>query len=80
MASDIEKLNRNVQQLINSASRNQETFGSRFPMASIVVGAYKIMTIEQLEQLRYILNKIIKQKKILKRINDTSHFRETRKR
>lgn len=40
----------------------------------LIVSAYKTMTIEKLEKLRFILNKIIKKKKELRRSEEVKQF------
>ena len=60
---------------IAKGMEDAETFGTRLGQEKLIVAAYKTMTVEQLEDLRYILNQIIKLKKEVKRTrardNDT---------
>ena len=66
---------RKVVKRINEGVKTAETYSSGFANEKVIVSVFKIMSVEQLEQLRYLLNQIIKKKKIQRRINDTSSNR-----
>jgi len=51
-------------------SKNQENMGTGLIGESLIISAYKQMPLDKLIKLRFILNKIIKQKKEYKRINE----------
>lgn len=59
----IEKVKKNA---INAESYNTGLIGEQ-----LIVSAYKTMPLDKLIKLRFIMNKIIKKKKELKRINSS---------
>ncbi len=54
---------------INKGVKSAESYNTGLVAEKLIVASYDSMQIAQLEKLRYILKKIIKKKKILKRIN-----------
>jgi len=68
--NELQNARKVAKRILDAGSRTKETFGSKLPMAQVVVGAYRTMTIEQLEQVRYLLNQIIKEKKIYKNMKE----------
>lgn len=72
-----QRIDRLVKQ-IYKGTKDAESYGSGLAQEKIIVSAYKTMTIEQLEALRYIMNKIIKQKRIARSIKENeSKIRDT---
>jgi len=65
---DFNRLVRVVRKLIKSSEHVTEVYGSGLLSNKLIVGSYESMTIVQLEELRYIMNQIIKKKKLLKRL------------
>lgn len=62
---DLKKVMRQIKKGIKTA----DEYGTGLAGEKLIVASYETMTIKQLESLRYILNKIIKKKKILKKIH-----------
>lgn len=60
---------RKIQRRITDGMKTAETYGTGLACEKLIVASYDMLTIKQLEQTRYILNQIIKKKKILKRAN-----------
>lgn len=54
---------------IDDGTKTAESYGTGLATERVLVSSFNLMTIQQLEQLRYILNQIIKKKKILKKVN-----------
>lgn len=69
---DLKKVMKQIRRGIETA----ETYGTGLAGERLIVASYETMTIKQLESLRYILNKIIKKKKILKSIHDKKKEKE----
>lgn len=67
---------RKLAKRIKDGEKTAESYGTGLAQEKVIVSAYNTMTIKQLEQLRYILNQIIKKKKIFKRIqkNDSPNI------
>jgi hypothetical protein len=68
-----EKPKQNVFEVVNKiikTSKTEESFGTNLVGEQLIISAYKTMSIDKLEKLRFIMNKIIKQKKEQKRINE----------
>jgi len=59
---------------IKRESRNSESYNTGLAGEHIIVSAYKTMTIDQLEKLRFIMNKLIKKKKEMKRVNEAKKY------
>lgn len=55
---------------IEEGTKTAESYGTGLATERVLVSSFNLMTIRQLEQLRYILNQIIKKKKILKSANE----------
>ena len=53
----------NLMKRITKASKTAERYGTGLLGENLIVASYKQMTVNQLEKARYIINKIIKQKK-----------------
>ena len=58
----------NLQKRIIKASKKQESYNTGIVGESIIIAGYKTMKIADLEKLRVILNRIIKEKKEFKRV------------
>ena len=52
---------------IKKESKNAESYNTGLLGEQMIVSAYKTMTIDKLEKIRFIINKIIKQKKEMQR-------------
>jgi len=50
---------------VTKESKNAEKYNTGLVGEQMIVGSYKIMSINKLEKMRFIINKIIKQKKNL---------------
>lgn len=61
----------NLAKRIKEETKDQESYNTGLVGEMMIIGAYKTMPIEKLEKLRFILNKIIKQKKEYKRFNES---------
>ena len=48
---------------INKESKKAETYNTGLLGEQMIVASYKIMPLDKLEKMRFIINKIIKQKK-----------------
>ena len=48
---------------INKESKKAEKYGTGLVGEQMIVASYKIMPLDRLEKMRFIINKIIKQKK-----------------
>ena len=48
---------------INKESKKAEHYGTGLVGEQMIVASYKIMPLDRLEKMRFIINKIIKQKK-----------------
>ena len=48
---------------VTKESKNAEKYNTGLVGEQMIVGSYKIMSINNLEKMRFIINKIIKQKK-----------------
>ncbi len=48
---------------INKETKKAEKYGTGLVGEQMIVGSYKIMPLDKLEKMRFIINKIIKQKK-----------------
>ncbi len=64
-----EKQIKAVLKKIKKGVKTAESYNTGLVAEKLIVASYDTMQIAQLEKLRYILNKIIKKKKILKRIH-----------
>lgn len=64
---------------INNGVKTAESYGTGLACEKVLVSTFNLMTIAQLEQMRYILNQIIKKKKIYKKINEHDNTLNTRK-
>lgn len=64
-----EQLKKTVKR-INNGTKTAENYGTGLATERVLVSTFNIMTIQQLEQIRYLINKIIKKKKILKQITN----------
>jgi len=53
---------------IEKDSHKEESYGTGLVGEQLIISGYKTMTIDKLEKLRFILNKIIKKKKEMKRV------------
>ncbi len=65
------KYTKSVSRLLKNINRNvkkAESYNTGLVAEKLIVASYETMTIRQLEQLRYVLNQIIKKKKIYKRM------------
>jgi len=58
----------NIIDKIDTESKKSEPFNTGLVGEHIIVGAYKTMSIDKLEKMRYIINKIIAKKKKVKAI------------
>ena len=67
--SDQQRVDRVIKQIYDGI-KTAETYNSGLAQEKLIVASYKTMSIQQLEALRYILNKIIKQKKLIKVIKE----------
>jgi len=52
---------------IKKESKNAESYNTGLLGEQMIVAAYKTMAIDKLDKIRFILNKIIKQKKEIQR-------------
>lgn len=59
---------RKVVKRINEGTKTAESYGTGLMTEKVLVSTFKMLTIPQLKQLRYLLNQIIKQKTISKKI------------
>jgi len=57
----------NIIKKIQKESKNAEDYNTGLVGEKLIVSAYKSMSLEKLEKMRYIINKIIKDKKIYKK-------------
>jgi len=57
---------------IRDGVKTADSYSSGFAMEKVIVASYETLTIEQLEKLRYIMNQIIKKKKIKLKIKNES--------
>jgi len=73
---DQQRIDRVIKQIYNGI-KTAETYNSGLAQEKLIVTSYKTMTIQQLEALRYILNKIIKQKKLIKVIKENERNKKT---
>ena len=48
---------------INKESKNAEKYNTGLVGEQMIVASYKVMPLDKLEKMRFIINKIIKQKK-----------------
>jgi hypothetical protein len=65
-----------VSKLINEItkeSKNVEEFHTGMVGENIFIASYQRLPVEKLEQIRYIINKIIKKKKELRRVQNAEH-------
>ena len=53
----------NLMKRINKESKKAENYGTGLVGEHIIIASYKQMPIDRLEKMRFIINKIIKQKK-----------------
>ena len=53
-----------IMKKINKEGKNAETYNTGLAGERLIIATYKTMPIEKLEKMRYIINKIIKSKKI----------------
>lgn len=58
---------------IKLESKNVDSYHTGLAGEHIIVSAYQTMTIDQLEKLRFIMNKLIKKKKEMKRVNESKN-------
>lgn len=58
-----------IKRKITDGMKKAESYGSGLACEKLIVASYDLLTIPQLEQTRYLLNQIIKKKKIYKRAN-----------
>ena len=54
---------------IERVSEKQKHYGTGLMCEQVISATFDIMTIEQLEDVRYLLNQKIKEKKLYKKIN-----------
>lgn len=59
----------NIVKKIKKEQKNAENYNTGLVGEQLIVASYKTMELDKLEKLRYILNKIIKQKKEYIRFN-----------
>ena len=57
----------NIIKKIEKESENAEDYNTGLVGEKLIVSSYKTMSLEKLEKMRYIINKIIKDKKIHKK-------------
>jgi len=57
----------NIIKKIQKESENSEDYNTGLIGEKLIVASYKTMPLEKLEKMRYIINKIIKDKKIYKK-------------
>jgi len=68
---------KSVFKLINKfqkESKTAEHYNTGLVGEQLIVSAYQSMTVDKLEKLRYIMNKIITKKKNLKKANDSNNM------
>jgi len=58
-----------INKIKNQARKSKESYNTGLVGEHIIIASYESMTIDKLEKIRYILNKIIKKKKEYKYIN-----------
>lgn len=66
---------KNVMRLMRDITKDaqtQESYGTGLVGEAIIISSYKKMTISNLEKMRFIINKIIKQKKEFKRAHEAN--------
>ena len=56
---------------VQKNAKNQESFNTGLIGEQLIISAYKTMPLDKLIKLRYIMNKLIKQKKEYKRIQES---------
>ena len=64
---------------INKESKKAEKYGTGLVGENIIVASYKQMPIDKLEKMRFIINKIIKQKKEFIRVAKAQEKSESKK-
>jgi len=71
---DIKKTEQKIFKTIHrivKESKTAESFGTSLAQEHIIVASYNQMSIDKLEAMRHIINKLIKRKKEMKRVNDS---------
>ena len=61
---------------INKASKSAEHYNTGLIGEQLIVSAYKQMPLDKLEKMRFIINKIIKQKKEFVRVANAQEISE----
>jgi len=64
---------------VNKESKKSENYNTGLIGESIIVASYKTMPINKLEKMRFIINKIIKQKKEFVRVANSQKSQEFKK-
>jgi len=71
-------MDKNIYKLYKGIKKDikyNETYNTGLIGEALIIASYKQMTLDQLEKIRFIINKIIKKKKEFKRVNDSIlHF------
>ncbi len=63
----------NVIQNIQKGAKDSESYGTSLVGEHLIVSAYKQMPLSKLVELRYIMNRIIKKKKEMKRVKEAKN-------
>lgn len=64
------KLFKLVGDITKKAKEDKKDFGTGLVGEGLIISAYETMPLNKLEKMRYIINKIIKQKKEMKRVQE----------
>jgi len=63
------RLGRKVKEISRNAEK-EESFGTGLIGEKLIISLYRAMSLDQLEKMRYIINKIIKKKKEMRRVDE----------
>lgn len=59
-----------VNTLVKNSKKETDEYNTGLIGEKLIISSYKNMELEKLEKMRYIINKIIKKKKEMKRVNE----------